>query len=658
MASASSLKSSQQMVTLIFFYSTSADDSNTDPGSSSSRIDVPVGITSICHCCSFMLLDSSIDTGFHLSLRLEVEEDDRPYFLGDKKSFGRKNSFRFRSEGNIWKLEEKASSILEVGWSGEDIVLFNNPTINNISTTTTNNNNKPNPAEAGMRAVIMVDRSYPYLQDKPRSKETASRGPPASFWRTATARTSANGEVELTATIDGQVKTITEASLRRHLKLEGNGGITTLPNTEIFEQLALMGVHSLGCDEGSLSLHELTVLCNNFSNKVTSLETELAQTKQTYGTALTKLIKKVKKLEQTVKSTQARRTRIVVSDDEEGLEDPSKQERMIEEIDEDTSTMLVTPTMVSSQSKQSEDHLKVLSAAKVLADAARKRREGANITPYTRRKGMISTASGNISTAEEPINIAGVSTADMDQDTSTSSSAATKNKGKAIMQESEPPKKIKKRVQAQLKHKELLRVQKELDSARQEQENDPVVLRYHARQNRSFSVAEVRKNMCIYLKNRGGYKLSHFKGMTYEEIRPIFEKVWDQNHTFVPKDSEIDKEVIKRSGFDLQQESSKKAGGSRKKTPAKKRAGEKESDQNEGMNVEALQTKYPLIDWEIYTEDSRVYWKIIRVGYHTKIYQFFEDMLKNFDKEDLVNFWKLVKDRFSSTEPTDDLLEL
>ncbi|GJU97404.1 hypothetical protein Tco_1326675 [Tanacetum coccineum] len=58
----------------------------------------------------------------------------------------------------------------------------------------------------------------------------------------AIAKTSANGEVELTATIDGQVKTITEASLRRHLKLEDNGGITTLPNSEIFEQLALMGM--------------------------------------------------------------------------------------------------------------------------------------------------------------------------------------------------------------------------------------------------------------------------------------------------------------------------------------------------------------------------------------------------------------------------------
>ncbi|GJW11923.1 hypothetical protein Tco_1577750 [Tanacetum coccineum] len=61
------------------------------------------------------------------------------------------------------------------------------------------------------------------------------------FWSTATARTTANGEMELTATIDGHVKTLTEASLRRNLKLEDNGGVTTLPNTEIFEQLALIG---------------------------------------------------------------------------------------------------------------------------------------------------------------------------------------------------------------------------------------------------------------------------------------------------------------------------------------------------------------------------------------------------------------------------------
>ncbi|GKE54464.1 hypothetical protein Tco_1489620 [Tanacetum coccineum] len=64
------------------------------------------------------------------------------------------------------------------------------------------------------------------------------------FWETAFACTSENEEMELIATIDGRVKTITQASIRRHLKLEDADGIDSLPNTEIFEQHALMGYAS------------------------------------------------------------------------------------------------------------------------------------------------------------------------------------------------------------------------------------------------------------------------------------------------------------------------------------------------------------------------------------------------------------------------------
>nr|GEZ28364.1 copia protein [Tanacetum cinerariifolium] len=61
------------------------------------------------------------------------------------------------------------------------------------------------------------------------------------FWHTASARTLDSGEIELNATVDGQDKTTTEAFVRRHLKLADVDGISTLPTTEIFEQLALMG---------------------------------------------------------------------------------------------------------------------------------------------------------------------------------------------------------------------------------------------------------------------------------------------------------------------------------------------------------------------------------------------------------------------------------
>ncbi|GJZ25296.1 putative ribonuclease H-like domain-containing protein [Tanacetum coccineum] len=64
------------------------------------------------------------------------------------------------------------------------------------------------------------------------------------FWRSAEATTNDNGEVQITASIDGHSMSITEASLRRHLKLDDQDGITSIPNSEIFEQLALMGYHT------------------------------------------------------------------------------------------------------------------------------------------------------------------------------------------------------------------------------------------------------------------------------------------------------------------------------------------------------------------------------------------------------------------------------
>nr|GEY75207.1 hypothetical protein [Tanacetum cinerariifolium] len=72
------------------------------------------------------------------------------------------------------------------------------------------------------------------------------------------------------------------------------------------------------------------------------------------------------------------------------------------------------------------------------------------------------------------------------------------------------------------------------------------------------------------------------------------------------------------------------------------------------FKVEVLQVKYPIIDWEIHTEGSRVHWKIIRVGGITEAYQNFKDMLKGFDREDLVALWNLVKKKFSSAVPSED----
>ncbi|GJS31696.1 ribonuclease H-like domain-containing protein [Tanacetum coccineum] len=55
------------------------------------------------------------------------------------------------------------------------------------------------------------------------------------FWQTASASTLENGDIGITAIIDGKVKVVSEASIRRHLKLEDSDAINTLPTSEIFK---------------------------------------------------------------------------------------------------------------------------------------------------------------------------------------------------------------------------------------------------------------------------------------------------------------------------------------------------------------------------------------------------------------------------------------
>ncbi|GKA37197.1 hypothetical protein Tco_0723762 [Tanacetum coccineum] len=333
----------------------------------------------------------------------------------------------------------------------------------------------------------------------------------------------------------------------------------------------LHSVHSLGRDEGSVSLNELTNLYTSLYKKVGSLENKLHQTKKTYSTAITKLILKVKKLEQKVKTTKARRrARIILLEDEEDVEDSSKQGRKISDIDKDPNISLVQDKGLTwFQNADAEIKEKNSADTEIILEEEQPIELVENIGSGKKGASEVSTTNIAVTTAK-------VSTAAENLVYIRRSAEKKKDKGKGIMTEPEPEKKTKKQLeQERLGHEEAVRLQEqlneeetqriardaeiarqlheEINKARQERVvakddqahvidwSDPAVLRYHALQNRPYSVAEVRKNMCIYLKNQGGFKMSHFKGMSYEEIKPIFERVWDQNQSFVPMDSE-DKE--------------------------------------------------------------------------------------------------------------------
>nr|GEY80444.1 hypothetical protein [Tanacetum cinerariifolium] len=60
------------------------------------------------------------------------------------------------------------------------------------------------------------------------------------FWSTTRIKTTKEG-THILATVDGIQRTVSESSLRRNLKLQDKDGIVSLPDTELFENLTLIG---------------------------------------------------------------------------------------------------------------------------------------------------------------------------------------------------------------------------------------------------------------------------------------------------------------------------------------------------------------------------------------------------------------------------------
>nr|GEV18542.1 hypothetical protein [Tanacetum cinerariifolium] len=160
------------------------------------------------------------------------------------------------------------------------------------------------------------------------------------------------------------------------------------------------------------------------------------------------------------------------------------------------------------------------------------------------------------------------------------------------------------------------------------------VLKYQSQQRKPLSKKQQREFYMSVLKSHSRWKTKHFKGMSLEEIREKFIPVWKQIEDFVPIASKEERERFKRKGLRLEQSSAKKI-----KTAEDVFKEDLKQMMHlvpvEEVYVEGLQAKHPIIDQEIHTEGQINYWKINRLGGSTTVYQFFVDMLKHFDREDL-----------------------
>ncbi|GJR36161.1 hypothetical protein Tco_1211845 [Tanacetum coccineum] len=438
---------------------------------------------------------------------------------------------------------------------------------------------------------------------------------------------------------------------------------------------------------------------------VIHMEANLKKTKLTYSSTFTKLILRVKKLESQIKTGKARRkTKVFLFEDDEDVEDDSsKQGRKLSDVEDQ-----------GKASTETEPIIQEVTPTKIIQDQGSSEKGNFEVSTTRAKKGtasevpVISTAEVNISTAEVNISTVGRTVTYRRR---SKEKRTRKDKGKAIMTEPEPKKKSKKELeQERLSLAEAIRLQEQMDEAQraqiardeeiarqwEEEErqrvmseaksskkidwNDPSVIRYHALKMKPKTVAQARRNMVKYLKNQGNYKISDFKGMSYNEIRPIFEKVWDFNQHIEPMDLEHGSEKMKspekieEEDVDTQKEMkevSKESGAKRKKslprksTRSKRQKMEEDAEKEElkgyldiipredvPIEVESLSTKFPIVDWKtcVLTENF-MYYQIFRGDGSSKNYKILSEMLEDFDRQDVEELYRLVKERYSASRP-------
>nr|GEU58975.1 ribonuclease H-like domain-containing protein [Tanacetum cinerariifolium] len=486
------------------------------------------------------------------------------------------------------------------------------------------------------RAWLMIDSLMYLTSSRPDimfacKKQTvvATSSTKAEYVAAASCCAQVNDITKLQALVDKKKVVVTEAAIREVLRLDDAKGVHCLPSEEIFTELARKGVET-PLFEGMLVGHEIegrgdedehvedvtagddaqgddtashgevpTVQHTPPQSPLTQPQTQpqpqptanfpmsLLQEALDTCAALTRRVEHLEydKVAQALEITKLKRRRIDAFDDTV-MDDESDQGRIIDEMDKDDVIALMDNKEEDKKDEEAKEDeptevpkvVDVVTIAKLITKVVTATSEtvtaASAIISTTEPQVLAATTSATITAA--PVKVAAAPTID----------------------------------HVKLKAKE-----------------DPPVKRYQAINRKPQTKAQALKNMMMYLKNVDGFKLDYFKGMSYNDIRPIFEAKFNSNVDFLLKTKEH------------MEEEKSKALQTINKTPAKKAAKRRKLNEE----VEDFKRHLEIMpdeDDDVYTEATPL-------------------ARKNFDREDLEALWNLVKERFSTPKPknfSDDFL--
>nr|GEU48162.1 putative ribonuclease H-like domain-containing protein [Tanacetum cinerariifolium] len=421
------------------------------------------------------------------------------------------------------------------------------------------------------------------------------------FWATVSIK-KANDVVKLQALINRKKVVVTEDVIRQDLHLDNADGVDCLPIEEIFAELARMGYEK--------SPPKLTFYKAFFSAQWKFLIHTLVQCVSAKRTVWNEFSYSMASAVICLATCRKFNFSKYIFDSMEQPTDISESSMTL------LNTLMETCATLSQKVAQLEQDkiaqaLKILKLKKRVKKLEKKRRlKSSGLKRFRKgRKDDDNAATKDVSAAEPTV-------FDDEEVTMTMDQTLIKMKAKkARLFDEQMAKRLHDEEVEQAVAKEK-QEKDDLEKAKRLQQQ-----KYQSLKRKPVSIAQAKKNMIIYLKNMAGYKMEHLRGMTYDKV--IRGMTYD-------KESFKKLKAVEVSGSESIHD-----------TPTNDPKEMSEED------VKIMLEIFPVSEFKVEALQ-------VKVGGITEAYQSFKDMLKGFDREDLDALWRLVKEQFSSTMPTED----
>ncbi|GJT57935.1 hypothetical protein Tco_0992989 [Tanacetum coccineum] len=403
----------------------------------------------------------------------------------------------------------------------------------------------------------------------------------------------------------------------------------------------LSGGHTPRSDEGRPNINELMAIYTNLLNRILALE----QSKTAQDLVINKLQKNVKRLEKTLRGRKSDKTKPMFKDSDfdvlddamENFKGGSTAEQIITAEDTlNTSSINVNTAGPSTSTTGDifEDEMTTIADTLVAIRSARPRTTSVvirKVEEEARRATPVPTVQSQDKGKGKMKN-----KFEREQRIARERAAEQEAKDVALIEQMED-------VQARMDADDLL-------AARlQEQEREQFYVDEHARflvetiaarkkffatqraadiRNRPPTRTQLRNHMITYLKHMGNGKKDDSSSKQAESSKKR------------PRAEHDEKSVKKQK---LQDDAEKKE---------LKACLDIVQGDDIDIDVESLATKYPIVDWKTHIlTENMMYYQIIRAYGSSKNYKIFSEMLDDFDKQDVMDLHRLVKERYDTTSP-------